>query len=151
MIIMSIQVCLRVIRLTGISASPQTVGNAASLQLQLLLTCTLQYTFTCACRAAGSVDDGFRITPDFVQSMVEWFRNQKNIHRRFAFQIVLEVGCSLPCPVFRNDSGWRRPGSYHCLMGVPASQLLQRGNLGHPSCAAYSSLLGSVATSLGVL
>ncbi len=40
---------------------------------------------------AGSEEDGYRLTRDFVIAMMEHFRRQKTIHRRFAFQIVLEV------------------------------------------------------------
>jgi hypothetical protein len=35
---------------------------------------------------------GYVITLDFVKEMLETFKDQKLIHRRFAFQILLQVG-----------------------------------------------------------
>ena len=40
---------------------------------------------------AGSEEEGYRLTRDFVTAMMEHFRRQKTIHKRFAFQILLEV------------------------------------------------------------
>lgn len=40
---------------------------------------------------AGSDEEGYTITEEFVKAMIETFREQQNIHSRFAFQIVLEV------------------------------------------------------------
>ena len=42
-------------------------------------------------RAAGSEEEGYRLTRDFITAMMEHFRRQKTIHKRFAFQILLEV------------------------------------------------------------
>ena len=48
---------------------------------------------------AGNSQEGFTITRDFVMAMLECFRKQQKIHRRFAFQILLEVSCPpvMPC------------------------------------------------------
>lgn len=46
-----------------------------------------------ACSAAA--DDGaggYVITEEFVRAMLQEFKEQRLIHRRFAFQILLEVG-----------------------------------------------------------
>lgn len=40
-------------------------------------------------RMEGSEEKGFTITKEFVEEMVEAFRQQKKIHKRFAFEIVL--------------------------------------------------------------
>lgn len=42
-------------------------------------------------RAAGSEEEGYHLTKDFITAMMEHFRRQKTIHKRFAFQILLEV------------------------------------------------------------
>lgn len=42
-------------------------------------------------RMEGDDRAGFRITREFVMDMVEAFRNQKLVHRRFAYQILLEA------------------------------------------------------------
>ena len=47
---------------------------------------------------AGSDEDGYQIDLEFVQGMMEQFRERKNIHRRYAFQIVLWVRPA-PCCV----------------------------------------------------
>ncbi len=39
--------------------------------------------------AAGSPTEGYRITQQFVDSMLEAFRDQKKISVRFAFEIVM--------------------------------------------------------------
>ena len=40
---------------------------------------------------AGSEESGYEITRDFVVAMLEHFKAQKVIHRRFAFQIILQA------------------------------------------------------------
>ena len=40
-------------------------------------------------RMEGSEEGGFRVTLPFVEAMVEAFRAQRSIHRRFAFEVVL--------------------------------------------------------------
>ncbi len=46
---------------------------------------------TDGCAGAGSEEEGYHLTRDFVIAMMEHFRRQKTIHRRYAFQIILEV------------------------------------------------------------
>ena len=41
--------------------------------------------------ATGSEEEGYRITHEFVTAMLEEFRQQRKIHIRFAFQIVMDV------------------------------------------------------------
>jgi len=41
--------------------------------------------------AAGSEKEGYRISQEFVTAMVEEFRQQRKIHLRFAFQIVMDI------------------------------------------------------------
>ena len=40
---------------------------------------------------AGSEKEGYQIDRQFVEDMIEAFREQKRLHRRFAFQIILQV------------------------------------------------------------
>lgn len=47
------------------------------------------------CAAAGSEEAGYTLTLDFVVAMIEHFKAQKLIHKRFAFQILLQV-CAAP-------------------------------------------------------
>ncbi|KAK9843424.1 hypothetical protein WJX81_001775 [Elliptochloris bilobata] len=42
-------------------------------------------------RMEGSEEEGYRLTRDFITAMMEHFRRQKTIHKRFAFQIILEA------------------------------------------------------------
>eukprot|EP00201_Polytomella_parva_P018516 CAMPEP_0175057022 /NCGR_PEP_ID=MMETSP0052_2-20121109/11018_1 /TAXON_ID=51329 ORGANISM="Polytomella parva, Strain SAG 63-3" /NCGR_SAMPLE_ID=MMETSP0052_2 /ASSEMBLY_ACC=CAM_ASM_000194 /LENGTH=500 /DNA_ID=CAMNT_0016322159 /DNA_START=173 /DNA_END=1675 /DNA_ORIENTATION=- len=42
-------------------------------------------------RMEGSDSEGYRITEKFVLDMIEAFRDQKKIHRRFAFEIILQT------------------------------------------------------------
>lgn len=44
---------------------------------------------TCIPCAAGSQTEGYRITQQFIEDMLEAFRDQKKIHLRFAFEIVM--------------------------------------------------------------
>lgn len=43
---------------------------------------------------AGNVEEGYTVTPGFMQDMLHRFKDQKLIHRRYAFAIILQV--SLP-------------------------------------------------------
>ena len=45
--------------------------------------------------SAGSEDTGYTLTRDFVLAMLEQFKAQKTIHRRFAFQIIMQVSTYL--------------------------------------------------------
>ena len=40
---------------------------------------------------AGSEEEGYRISQQFVTEMLEEFRQQRKIHVRFAFQIVMDI------------------------------------------------------------
>jgi PPP5 TPR repeat region len=40
---------------------------------------------------AGNQEQGYTVTLEFVKAMIEHFRQEKLIHRRFAFEIVLKV------------------------------------------------------------
>lgn len=42
-------------------------------------------------RMESDGEGGYRVTRQFVKDMIEAFRNQKKIHRRFAFQICIQV------------------------------------------------------------
>jgi hypothetical protein len=44
---------------------------------------------------AGDGAGGYRLTPRFVTDMMEAFREQRLVHRRFAFQIVLDAARAL--------------------------------------------------------
>lgn len=46
-------------------------------------------------RCAGSEQEGYRITLDFVMAMVEDFKAQRKVHMRFATQIVLSTAAGL--------------------------------------------------------
>lgn len=41
--------------------------------------------------AAGSEEEGYRISQEFVTAMLEEFRQQRKVHVRFAFQIVMDM------------------------------------------------------------
>lgn len=41
--------------------------------------------------AAGNEEEGYQITQTFVEEMIETFRKEKRLHRRFAFQIIRDV------------------------------------------------------------
>ena len=43
---------------------------------------------------AGNIEEGYTVTPGFMQDMLHRFKDQKLIHRRYAFAIILQV--SLP-------------------------------------------------------
>ncbi|KAK9809755.1 hypothetical protein WJX73_003393 [Symbiochloris irregularis] len=43
----------------------------------------------------GSATDGYTLTLEFIMAMIESFRKQQKIHRRFAFQIVMEAQSAL--------------------------------------------------------
>ena len=45
------------------------------------------------CLFPGNEKDGYQISKEFVEEMVEAFREQKRLHRRFAFIIIKEVNC----------------------------------------------------------
>ena len=47
------------------------------------------------CCVTGNEKDGYQISKEFVEQMVEAFREQKRLHRRFAFIIIREVDLSL--------------------------------------------------------
>ena len=40
---------------------------------------------------AGSIEEGYTVTPGFMQNMLCRFKDQKLIHRRYAFAIILQV------------------------------------------------------------
>lgn len=40
---------------------------------------------------AGNNEDGYTITLEFVQDMLKEFKEQRVIHRRFAYEIILKV------------------------------------------------------------
>lgn len=54
--------------------------------------------------SAGSVEEGYTVTPEFVQDMLQRFKDQKLIHRRYAFAIILQVS-PLRLPGFRIRAG----------------------------------------------
>lgn len=39
----------------------------------------------------GNVEEGYRLTPTFMQAMLNRFKEQELIHRRYAFAIILQV------------------------------------------------------------
>ena len=41
---------------------------------------------------AGSEASGYQLTQKFIEDMLTEFKGQRKIHKRFAFQIILEVG-----------------------------------------------------------
>ena len=45
----------------------------------------------CLVLAAGNEADGYEISLSFVEQLLEHFREQRSLHRRFACQIILEV------------------------------------------------------------
>ena len=48
---------------------------------------------------AGSEEGGYTLTRDFVVAMIEHFKAQKLIHKRFAFQILTQARISCSAPV----------------------------------------------------
>ena len=44
---------------------------------------------------AGSEASGYQLTQKFIEEMLTEFRGQRKIHKRFAFQIILEVSPAL--------------------------------------------------------
>ena len=61
------------------------------------LICNIVAEADVGCAGAGSEEEGYHLTRDFVIAMMEHFRRQKTIHRRYAFQIILEVCCTVCC------------------------------------------------------
>ncbi len=45
----------------------------------------------CLVLASGNEADGYEISLSFVEQLLEHFREQRSLHRRFACQIILEV------------------------------------------------------------
>jgi hypothetical protein len=43
----------------------------------------------------GSNEEGYTITLEFVQDMIKEFKEQRVIHRRFAYEIILKVDTQL--------------------------------------------------------
>ena len=62
---------------------------------------------------AGNSKDGYTLTLDFIMGMIECFRKQQKIHRRFAFQIVMEVWALCLC---MQPSALSCPGALSRLM-----------------------------------
>ena len=72
------------------------------------------------CMHAGSEESGYEITRDFVVAMLEHFKAQKVIHRRFAFQIILQACASRPCtPHVLHAPALKAPVSCHKAPGMP--------------------------------
>ncbi len=70
---------------------------------------------------AGNIEEGYTVTPGFMQDMLHRFKDQKLIHRRYAFAIILQVSlpilllhcvlfsyciCGLLCHLFADLLGW---------------------------------------------
>ncbi len=70
---------------------------------------------------AGNIEEGYTVTPGFMQDMLQRFKDQKLIHRRYAFAIILQVSlptmlshyvvfssciCGLLCRLFADLLGW---------------------------------------------
>jgi hypothetical protein len=92
---------------------------------------------------AGSEEDGYRLTRDFVIAMMEHFRRQKTIHRRFAFQIVLEVRARAAARHARRLSPESQPGSACPERGrwkAPARRLLPLVGTGSRPVAVHTAL-----------
>lgn len=58
------------------------------------------------------------MTLDFIMAMLEYFKQQKKIHRRFAFQIVLEVSGACICRVSVITNIHQQTGNYPKLLGA---------------------------------
>ena len=41
--------------------------------------------------AAGNLEEGYTVTTAFMQDMLQRFKDQKLIHRRYAFAIIIQV------------------------------------------------------------
>lgn len=63
---------------------------------------------------AGSEEGGYEITRDFVVAMLEHFKAQKTIHRRFAFQIILQAR-TRPAPCYTPLAWWQHGCTLHML------------------------------------
>ena len=76
-------------------------------------------TVALALCCAGGPEQGYILTLEFVMAMIETFKKQEKIHRRFAFQIVLEVHL-LFAPYFIAQA-WAKP----CADTSPPCSLTQ--------------------------
>lgn len=47
--------------------------------------------------AAGNLEEGYIVTTAFMQDMLQRFKDQKLIHRRYAFAIIIQVTMSIRC------------------------------------------------------
>lgn len=41
--------------------------------------------------AAGNLEEGYTVTTAFMQDMLQRFKDQKLIHRRYAFAVIIQV------------------------------------------------------------
>jgi len=76
---------------------------------------------------AGSQTEGHRITRQFVEEMVEAFREQKKIHPRYAFEIVMGVLAVLKSQPTLVD--------VDILEGVRGASCVQAGSRRHASAS----------------
>lgn len=69
--------------------------------------------------AAGNLEEGYTVTTAFMQDMLQRFKDQKLIHRRYAFAIIIQVCHSrLFGPTMRRLAGMTACEPLHCLVQV---------------------------------
>ena len=67
--------------------------SCVAVHMYLLFICTISKQTTSLIRAAaGNLEEGYTVTPAFMQDMLQRFKDQKLIHRRYAFAIIIQVG-----------------------------------------------------------
>lgn len=77
--------------------------------------------------STGSEEDGWSIDINFVKEMIETFKQQKTIHKRFALHIVLQVGLSTIMPLVDRACIYCSSSCMHAAMrGTQAQQLLKQ-------------------------
>ena len=55
--------------------------------------------------AGGPAEGGYRLTLDFVKAMLQEFKEQRLIHKRFAFEILVQVGAADGAAASRGGAG----------------------------------------------
>lgn len=77
------------LRFESALAGPEEDNAPASASIDIE-SMTIEDNYDGPCME-GSMQEGYKVTLDFIMAMLEYFKQQKKIHRRFAFQIVLEA------------------------------------------------------------
>jgi hypothetical protein len=106
------------------------------------------------CAAAGSEEAGYNLTLDFVVAMIEHFKAQKLVHKRFAFQILLQAWAGLMPPPHAYQQreepaessfpagrmfAWACPQKRAVRLHIPLSSCLSGMRAMHQTCGAVQA------------